>query len=91
MSTSAASTSNEDDLRNQVLRDLDGDAETAPADAALFDALTDGERRAIMLALFLFARCPLVENAGHDCTDIVREALELVGHEPTVGRFAYQL
>lgn len=87
MSTSAASTSNEDDLRNQVLRDLDGDAETAPADAALFEALTDGERRAVMLILAVGIVAPFAigcgSNEGIDgsadtvwrCFDLARKQL----------------
>jgi hypothetical protein len=55
--------------------------ETEPAGVAgLFDGLSEAERRAVMIALFLLSRCPLTENACHDRLDVVRQTFELVGH-----------
>lgn len=69
------------------------DSETQPARTLLndIDELTGEQRRIATIALFLLARCPLTENPRNDRLDVVRDAFELIGHEPTVGRLAYQV
>ena len=78
MSTSAASTSNEDELRNQVLWDLDDDAETAPADAALLEALTDSERRAVYSFMRLLRLSPLPNQGPDHFLFVCRELVEFL-------------